>query len=292
MHLRQWDDAAHWYARASPFLLRHEAHHNLLFGLGATLIRDPGRYRHFFLATVEDEGGVQLAALMTPPHPLIVSLTAAPAALACLADGLRAAYPALPGVNGPTAESGAFARLWHERMGQPYEKGMAQRIYALTEVRPVRGVSGNLRRATQADWHLLVAWTMAFAEEAEQLLRGAGEAERVVAIRLRGDMGGLFLWEDGGTPVALVGYSGPTPNGIRVGPVYTPPAHRRHGYARAAVAAVSQFLLDAGRRFCFLYTDLANPTSNHIYQQIGYAPVCDGDVYRFLPVNSEDTEHE
>ena len=67
---------------------------------------------------------------------------------------------------------------------------------------------------------------------------------------------------------------------MRVGPVYTPPAERRRGYAGALVAALSQQLLDTGREFCFLFTDQANPTSNHIYQQIGYAPVCDVAQYR------------
>jgi predicted GNAT family acetyltransferase len=64
-------------------------------------------------------------------------------------------------------------------------------------------------------------------------------------------------------------------------PVYTPPALRGRGYASALVAAVSQAQLDAGRRFCFLFTDLANPTSNRIYQDIGYEAVCDVDEYRF-----------
>jgi predicted GNAT family acetyltransferase len=80
-----------------------------------------------------------------------------------------------------------------------------------------------------------------------------------------------------------VAHGGPTPHGMRIGPVYTPPEHRRQGYASAATSAVSQHLLDGGRRFCFLYTDLANPTSNHIYQEIGFQSVCDVEVYRFEP---------
>ncbi|MBA3236059.1 MAG: GNAT family N-acetyltransferase, partial [Chloroflexi bacterium] len=90
----------------------------------------------------------------------------------------------------------------------------------------------------------------------------------------------LHLWVDG-EPVSLCGVGGPTPNGIRIGPVYTPPAIRGRGYASALVAAVSQAEIDAGKRFCFLFTDLANPTSNHIYQTIGYEPVRDVDAYVF-----------
>jgi predicted GNAT family acetyltransferase len=63
--------------------------------------------------------------------------------------------------------------------------------------------------------------------------------------------------------------------------VYTPPELRRRGYASALVAALSRRLLDEGRRFCFLYTDLANPTSNHIYREIGYEEVCPATSYRF-----------
>ena len=74
----------------------------------------------------------------------------------------------------------------------------------------------------------------------------------------------------------------PTPHGISVGGVYTPPEQRRHGYASSCVAALSQQLLDAGCEFCSLFTDLGNPTSNDIYQQIGYRPVCDTQEILFI----------
>jgi len=81
--------------------------------------------------------------------------------------------------------------------------------------------------------------------------------------------------------VSIAGYGGPTPNGIRIGPVYTPPDLRGRGYASALTARLTQTLLDGGRRFCFLFTDLANPTSNSVYQRIGYRPVTDVDLWRF-----------
>jgi len=88
------------------------------------------------------------------------------------------------------------------------------------------------------------------------------------------------LWEDGGT-VSLAGCGGLTANGIRVGPVYTPPELRRRGYASALTAALTRELLAGGRRFCFLFTDLGNPTSNSIYRQVGYEPVADVDQWAF-----------
>ena len=69
---------------------------------------------------------------------------------------------------------------------------------------------------------------------------------------------------------------------MRVGPVYTPPEDRGHGWASALVAEGTQWLLDEGREWVCLYTDLSNPTSNRIYQAIGYEPVLDFDQYEFV----------
>jgi predicted GNAT family acetyltransferase len=101
--------------------------------------------------------------------------------------------------------------------------------------------------------------------------------DRWIAGRLRV----LYVWEDRGKVVSVAGAGGRTPNGIRIGPVYTPPEQRGRGYATAVTAAASQDQLDRGRRFVTLFTDLANPTSNRIYRAIGYEPVCDMDMYGF-----------
>jgi hypothetical protein len=122
-----------------------------------------------------------------------------------------------------------------------------------------------------------------FQQEALQEEAVPDRLEQSVEAFLSADpaLRGLALWEVDGSPVSMAGYTGPTPHGIRVSYVYTPAEHRRKGYASACVAALSQQLLDRGFDFCFLFTDLHNPTSNHIYQQIGYQPVVDVDSYRF-----------
>jgi predicted GNAT family acetyltransferase len=107
-----------------------------------------------------------------------------------------------------------------------------------------------------------------------------GSSEEFVDSREEDPHGGLVLWEDG-DPVSLAGFGGLTPNGIRIGPVYTPPELRGRGYASALTAELTQRLLDGGRRFCFLFTDLANPTSNSVYQRIGYRAVSDVDQWTF-----------
>jgi predicted GNAT family acetyltransferase len=103
----------------------------------------------------------------------------------------------------------------------------------------------------------------------------------IVDRRLESSRGGFALWDDADATVSLSGFGGETPTGVRIGPVYTPPALRRRGYASALVAELSRRLLDSGRAYCFLYTDLANPTSNRIYQDVGYERVCDSAAYVF-----------
>ncbi|MGQ9553763.1 MAG: GNAT family N-acetyltransferase, partial [Anaerolineae bacterium] len=274
MELIRFERAEDFYARAESFLLEREAEHNLILGICASIIHGQ-EYREQlpYLATLEQNGAVVGAAVMTPPHNLILSHMPIEA-LPIIARDVRALYGTIPGVNGPSALSLAFAQQWQALTGQPYYLGMAQRIYQLTKVRLPMGVPGQLRRASEADRELLLAWLTGFYRDA---MGEPGDPAPSVERFLSSETRGLYLWEDG-RPVSMAGYTGPTKNGIRVGAVYTPPENRRRGYASACVAAVSQLLLDQGRRFCFLYTDLSNPTSNHIYQAVGYEPVCDVDL--------------
>jgi uncharacterized protein len=222
------------------------------------------------------------AAMMTPPHRLVLSRMEHPRASSAIAQDLLAAGMFPPGVHAPVPLSEQFARVWQELAGQPSEEVIRQRIYRLKRVRPVRSVPGCLRRATKADGPVLIPWLHAFHAEAFGGHAPPIDAEQLVDRRLEGSTDGLYLWDHEG-PRALAGFTGPTPHGIRVGPVYTPPEHRNRGYASGCVAALSRLLLDRGYRFCFLYTDLANPTSNRIYQRIGYEAVCEVAEFRFLP---------
>ncbi len=142
-----------------------------------------------------------------------------------------------------------------------------------------------MRAVTDADLELVTDWWLAFSEELVETI-SRQQAAQAISNRYGVDplVGGLRLWEADNSPVSLAGYTGPTPNSIRIGPVYTPPEQRGHGYATAVVAGLSQELLDKGFAFVTLYTDLANPTSNHIYQDIGYLPVADIDEIHFAPV--------
>jgi uncharacterized protein len=284
------DDPREFLARAGSFLEAHEAANSLPFGISNTLIQSPEFYPTHYLALVEENDHILLASLMTPPYNLILAYIPDAEALGAkldqaldlLARDVQMDYPQLPGVMGQTGVAERFARRWQALSGQSYELLFHERAFKLSSVRPMTPPSGALARATAADRDLLVRWTLDFGEEALGD-SDLAEAERTVDARLGDDdtqARGLYLWVDG-APVSMAGYTGPTPHGIRVGPVYTPPELRGRGYASALVAQMSQALLDGGRSFCFLFTNLANPTANHIYEEIGYEAVVDMDVYRF-----------
>jgi predicted GNAT family acetyltransferase len=280
MEVRHHADVDAFLATAGEFLGAREAEHNLFFGVLASLRDAPEAYTGpAYLAAVTDEAGdVVAAAIQTPPHRLILSETDDRAAI----EGLAAdtADRDLPGVMGPIETVATFVGARAAAGGPNGRHVETDRIFALTTVRRPRPAPGTRRVAIRADRDLVAGWLDAFMFEA------LGKADPVEAVAmadrwLAGRGRTLWLWEDGDQVVSLTGAGGPTPNGIRIGPVYTPPEARGRGYASNLVAAVSQDALDAGRRFCFLFTDAANPTSNHIYQEIGYEHVRDVHVYEF-----------
>jgi predicted GNAT family acetyltransferase len=284
MKVVRYEDADAFYARVEPYLLPREAEHNLTFGLLGNLRRDPARFPDRLLRLVEDDdGAIQWVALRTDQgRGLILSLAQSPEAAALLADDLHADGVALHAVSGPDAESAAFAEAWSRISGQPHRVAMRLRTFKLEKVIPVMGVPGHLRRAAPSDRELLIEWEIAFRREAFNLEEiDRVEIERFVEEQLTSRVRGLYIWEEGGAAVSVAGYAGPTPHGIRIGPVYTPPELRRKGYASVCVAEMSQRLLDEGYMFCFLFTDQSNPTSNHIYQEVGYEPVLDFTEYAF-----------
>jgi predicted GNAT family acetyltransferase len=159
---------------------------------------------------------------------------------------------------------------------------MAMQVHQASQIRsPRHPAPGRLRTARPDDVALVARWIADFNDEALE----QSTSDRVAALRMAHDLvahqgRSVYLWEDG-QPVSMAATGHPSPNGGRVYAVYTPPDQRRKGYAGSSVAALSRSLLASGLSYCFLFTDLTNPTPNHIYREIGYEPVALFDDYRF-----------
>ena len=279
MEVLRSSSVAAFFDLAGDFLAEREAQHNLIFGVLSNYQADPSQYADApYLATVLHGDKVVGAAIRTPPWRLIVSEIDHPGAAHSLVRDLDGSE--LPGVVGPAGAAGHFAEAWSELTGAARRLARHERGFQLRRVIPPRPSTGAMVRAGQAHRPLLASWIEAFHQEAmgnvpdqdfdataDRWIRGLGRT--------------AYLWIDDARPVSLTGVGGLTPRGIRVGPVYTPPEVRGRGYASNLVAGVSQLQLDSGRTVVFLFTDLANATSNKIYQEIGYEPVNDVDEWEF-----------
>ncbi|HLL66160.1 MAG TPA: GNAT family N-acetyltransferase [Micromonosporaceae bacterium] len=225
------------------------------------------------------DGTVRGTFLHTPPHPLVVAAVTA-WALPDLAGMLAGAGRPISGVNATPGVAETFAEAWRQRTGAAWNVAVRMRLYRLDRLADLDPAPpGRARVAGPGDRDLLVAWMEAFAREAPGMQRNVAQ---VVEDRL--GYGGLTLWECDGEPVAMAGVTRAVAGMVRVAPVYTPPDQRRRGYGGAVTAAVSRAALHAGVRDVVLFTDLANPTANALYQRIGFRPLEDRAMLSFTPM--------
>lgn len=280
MKLIAHSDVEEFLSSVGSWLREDEEENSLILGIAARLAAGGsyGEGSPLFI-TVEEGGRPIAAALRTPPHNVVIHSKERPDPLEAIGEHLLEVDPDLPGVIGIVGVAGRFSQVFSERTGRAPILAIRQRLYSLRRVHPPSAVPGRLRRATEDDFDLLCRWISAFHDEAipgDPLPDPGRVVERFMA------SGRVVLWDDGG-PVSMAGSAGGTENGARISAVYTPPVHRGNGYASACVAGLSRMLLEGGKSFCTLFADLSNPTSNKIYQRIGYRPVVDYAVYSFAP---------
>jgi predicted GNAT family acetyltransferase len=274
------EDVDTYFAAAGDFLRACPAENTvILTAVAAVRSHGPGAFggsAPLFGWQAEPGGGVTAAFLHTPPFPVVLTaMTDAQAAALAAELAARGRRPA--GVNAGPGPAAVFAAAWQNHTGQAARTGMRMRLYALGQLLPLYPPPpGQARTASAQDTALLLAWLDAFHDEAGP--QGPNESERLVNDRI--GFGGLVLWEHYGRPVSLAGRNRPAGQ-ARIGPVYTPPDLRGRGFGAAATVAITQAALDDGAQGAVLFTDLANPASNTLYQRLGYRPVSDVTVLRF-----------
>jgi predicted GNAT family acetyltransferase len=238
-----------------------------------------GRYPQsapLFAYGVENDE-VRVAALRTPPWDMLVTALDQRAARELVERWLQADSE-LPGVGGPLGAARAVADAWAEHTGGTTRCRARELAYVLERVNdPPRPAPGELRVARADERALLIDWMRAFARES-----AAFPEERADAlVEGRASDQALWVWDRSG-PVSTLATAPPIAGTVRIGPVYTPPEHRRRGYAGTAVATASRQALERGARRCVLYADVTNPTSNKIYMEIGYRRFGEHEEYEFV----------
>ena len=277
--------AARFATLAWDFLVRDPVRNNII----CTLVEAGYQKEHpdwEWLRVLDGDGRLAGVAMRTPPRGLLLG-DLPPAGAEALAVTYAGTNGSLSSVSGPATAATAFARRYAAILGRSVRPGMALRMFRLDRVDPPPAVAGRGRPVERADRDLVLDWVVAFS--AETLTDNKPRDEQIASVDRRlGYADLMWLWEVDGVPVSFAWRSPVRPPGqwprtpvTRISAVYTPPEQRGHGYASANVAELSQRGLDAGADACMLYADLANPTSNKIYQRIGYRPVGDAQEWWF-----------
>ncbi|GAA4922036.1 GNAT family N-acetyltransferase [Actinoplanes utahensis] len=260
-----------------PFLRSAPVRHTLLLTVTAALrLRGPHVYGpHDPILgwwTDDSTGAICGALLRTPPHPL--TLTEVPPEALSAAASAFVSHP-LTAVNLLAADAPAFTEAWLSLAGGVARAGRRTRLFRLSGLEEPT-VPGTARLATSADRLLLHHWSRAFHDDIDEQ---PGDLGATIDDRL--SYQGIVLWESAGTPVSMAAYSRIESGMARIQSVYTPPEHRRQGFGGAVTAAATGNALDAGAIDVVLFTDVANPTSNALYQRLGYRPIEDRVVVEF-----------
>ncbi len=273
MRLIPYHNAQAFYADVAKLLAVHEVENNLLLGILTRGVQGEAK-PDWFMARVEgDASKTVLVALITPPRNLLLvspDRTVPEGALRLMAEYLDAHGIAAPGVVAEKDLSLAYAGAMSALNSREYQITTNERLYRLDRVEDVP-ITGSLRLAGERDMHYLPFWMKGFADECFHTHAPLDVANAQWCL----DHETMYILEDDGQPVSMAGSSRQLPHGRAVGPVYTPPYYRGRGYATACVALISRVILKNGNDYCALFTDLANPISNSIYQKIGYRPLND-----------------
>ena len=283
MELHYFESASRFLEKVEAELEKQEAVNNLLLGLLYMAVKreaegtlpPPSQ-----MVLVESESGaIELVVLNNSLNAILYGNGPhQKEAVKAVAADLSRRQIHVNGVVGPCEIARCFAQEWADLNGLEPILRMDQCIYQLDCVHPIRYSQGQLRLAELRDHELVAGWMKEFAYSINEPL--TWEKASIKALGFIKESS-IYLWDANGA-VSMAKTARPTKHGIVITNVYTPPTYRKQGYASSCVAALSQRMLDEGYSFCSLYTDLANPTSNHIYSEIGYRPIQDSAMYRFL----------
>ncbi len=274
----RFSDAGAFLDAVGPALYAYEPHNNLVLGLAEWMVRTRTPEDAILIAGVE-HGEVRVAALVSSPlnHTnLILARTGRMTEddVVMLARWVRHELPAVTGVHGEPGATAVFAREWTGSLELRSTRQV--RVLALNHVKYDGHDRGVMRTATEADAEWVYEWLRLFRIDIGMPVTDTTELRKAFEPRIQAD--DVYLLELD-RPVCMASRVRATRTCDTIGGVYTPDAHRRQGHATALVARLSRLLLSRGKSHCALYTDKLNPTSNAIYERIGYREVMEAVEY-------------
>ena len=279
LHFEHFDDAGAFLEAVGPTLYAFEPHNNLALGLAEGMVKN-GTPDDALLIAGTVQGEVRVAAVRSRPLNhinLIIGRTGRMTEddVVALARWVRREAPGQTGVMGEPGAAAAFAREWTGSL--ELDAARHVRILALERVEYDGHDKGAVRAATETDADFVYEWLRRFREDVGMPVNDMGELRESFEPRIRS--GAVYLLELD-EPVCMASLVRSTKNCDIIGGVYTPDARRGQGHATALVARMSRLFMSRGKTRCALFADKHNPTSNAIYERIGYREVMQAVEYK------------
>ena len=227
------------------------------------------------LWTVDSNSRLDVVAIQTRKKEMIVTRGSS-LAMECIAERLAAICWSGSALIGFPPSIEVLVRSYERLSSRSASLSLNLRAFQVDRVTAPRPATGRMRMCDRADREWLAHFMQAF----DSAIGESSGTDTLARADRRIELQQMFCWEDP-MPVAIAGWAGKTPHGIRVNSAYTPVEFRGRGYASNLVAGLSRLLLEQRNQFCFLFADQGNPTSNRIYQQIGYRAVGDSQRWDF-----------
>lgn len=272
-HLRKYNNPKLFWKETSPYLKKEEAKNSLCLGLSYNFQIQPNDCL-FQAALFDDQSllGSLTCSQYRTDRTLITTPVSGVQAAKKLFDEFCASKIEITGIVGELKTVRIYEKLLHN-FGKKTQLHMIQGIYRCKHVvLPSHSDEFNFRVATTSDVRTIGKWIEEFRHEAvphDPPVNGL----KLASIKIEGQM--IYVIEDSSQIVSMAGLSRDIETSCSVNLVYTPPQYRKRGYGSIITAKLTQKLLADGKLETNLYTDMNNPTSNKIYQDIGYQFVAD-----------------
>lgn len=275
-------DANEFFQKTRLVLERDELFGNLICGLTAKLLKNKNYYGKdepfYIIASGDNE--INVFGLMTPPHNMVIySNKYTDSVIDLFVNNIIDRYKNIPGINGEKVLAESIKDNYIKKTGRKYILENDLGIYKLEKVNECPKPDGVFRKAEIADKETIKKYYINFGKENNEPVDDNEQFEQNITEDIVND--NYYVYEDVEI-VSMARKQRPTKNGMSIGPVYTLNKYRNKGYGTAIVSELSKIILNSGKTFCTLFTDLSNPTSNSIYKKIGYKYAGENISYKFI----------
>lgn len=250
------------------FLEKRELENNLILGICNGFVNKAEVQDGCVFINAVEGNNVKAVSIKTAAKAIIAGETNNNIYIKELADYYLENNIDLKGVFGEDFYVNEFSNFY----GKQPHVDMTLIVHQLTTVNKLPAAAGKFEMADSNDVDLVAGWSLTFEDEKNPAVRNSKE-QVLKTTQAKIALGNIFKWTDKGNTVCIAAINRKTKNAGIIGLVYTPDEYRGNGYATSHVQKLSEYILQNGFKYCGLFTDKANPTSNSIYKKIGYKPI-------------------